>query len=99
MLSLSDLIGQYMNLLFMAVLPCVLHVYFCFRRNNWMGLILPVLFFGAVVTLSINNLFLGGDPLWVLGSFCLFNLPTIGGLIVYVLCRRRVMRKQGDKSL
>ncbi|MCL1791722.1 MAG: hypothetical protein FWG40_10340 [Peptococcaceae bacterium] len=86
-----------MNLLLLMVLPFVLHIYLSLRRNKWTGLIFPVLFFLAVVTTCLRILFIGGNPLWVAGAFCLLNAPTFMGMIVYVLCRNRVERRRVEE--
>lgn len=95
--DILDLIRPYTSLLFLMVLPIVLHIYFCFRQNKWTGLIMPGLFFMAVVTSSVSSYFdVGGNPLWILASFFLLNTPTFGALIIYDICRRRVERKRAE---
>jgi hypothetical protein len=92
--SILEAIRPYTKFLFLALLPIVLHWYLSVLRNRWTGLLVPGLFFVAVVVSSLRSLFLGGDPLWVLGIFCLLNIPTALLLLIYALGRKRVEKRE-----
>ena len=68
------------------------------NRNNWLGLILPIICLVLAVGGSIGIMAYTGDISSVVMVFMLFLTPAIINYIIYRVCRAKYTRKNSSAS-
>lgn len=79
-------------LLLVFLMLLALQVFLSMRKNMWLGLILPILYFllAVFIALSIST---NSDAKAFIMGFILLLIPSVINLVTYLVCRAIVKEK------
>lgn len=81
-------------LILVIVLLTALQIFLSLQKNKWLGLVLPVIYVGIALFLSLGAMIYTGDIVPILLALMLYLIPAILNFAIYLACRAKVKDKQ-----
>ncbi|SCZ79804.1 hypothetical protein [Acidaminobacter hydrogenoformans] len=81
-------------LILIIVLLTALQIFLSLQKNQWLGLVLPIIYVGLALLLSFGAMIYTGDIVPILLALLLYLIPAAINIAIYLACRAKVKDKQ-----
>jgi len=81
-------------LILVMVLLTALQIFLSLQKNKWLGLVLPAIYVGLALFLSLGAMIFTGDIVPILFALLLYLIPAFINIAIYLACRAKVKDRQ-----
>ncbi len=95
----AEIIIVIIGLIIATILPAALQVFLATRKNKLYGLIMPIgwgiiaTLFSVIILINLLGMNILSGIAFFLGIFVVLNIPTIIFIVIYIICRKQLKKK------